>query len=138
MPSAGLHSQQGKIKLRDNDDDKNNICALKDQPNQRNFPATTALAKVPKEQSPPSPVKVKRESRVLLYASLVGVVLLVLCITAALIGLWHMNRAPGDKDYDASLFLRHLTSDYSVEEIRQITRNVILEEIPRILNEREG
>lgn len=141
MPSAGaIHSgntDQGKIKLRDNDDDKNNICAVKDQPhhlrrpqNNRNLAATP---NVPQHKSPEVKVKCGVKSRdCVVYLSLGGFIL-ILCSSALFIGLWygHMYRAMGtaEEAEAAAVFRRHLTSDYSVEEIRRITRSVIQEEL---------
>lgn len=131
MPSAGAiprsNAEPGKIKLRDNDNDKSNICAIKDQQYAHSPPGTAnAGHHAPK-------VKVKCKSRdCVIYLSLAGFILF-LCLSALFIGLWYghsMYRASSEEANIAAVFRRHLTSDDSVEEIRRITRSVIQEEMP--------
>lgn len=133
MPSAGAchlakeanphkHDQPGKIKLRDNDNDKNNICAIKDrlQQQQQHNRSPPAATNVP--QTLLSKVKVKCESRdYVVYLSLAGFILTV-CTTALFIGLWWWYYPPTplvDAD-SAVVFHRHLTSESSIQEIRRI------------------
>lgn len=137
MPSPGaLHqsnnAEQGKIKLRDNDGgDKNNICPIKDN---RSPPAA---ANLPQQQSSKAKVKCERRDCVA-YLSLAGVIF-ILCSSVLFIGLWYrasggaINSGFEDDDDAVTVFRRHLTSDYSVEEIRRITRSVILEEMPSLV-----
>lgn len=130
MPSAGvLRTEQGKIKLRDNDDDKNNICAIKD-PATANVPQPSPKVKVNCESSR------RRRRDCVVYLSVAGAVL-ILCSSVLFMGLW-WYRTTGGKDTRtgedlAAVFRRHLTSDDSVEQIRRITRSVILEEMPSLL-----
>lgn len=120
MPSASNSGRgPGKIKLQDNDDDKNNICAIKD-PKTR---SSCAAANVP------SKVKAKCESRALFAYLSVAALILILCPSVLFIGQLYRH-----KDDDVAAFRRHLTSEFAVEEIRRISRNVIQEELPGLFN----
>lgn len=120
MPSANnsIGRGMGKIKLQDNDDDKNNICAIKD-PQSRSSPATANV---------PSKVKGKCESRSFFAYLSVAAVILILCPSVLFIGRMYRH-----KD-DVAAFRRHLTSEFAVEEIQRISRNVIQEELRSLFN----
>lgn len=136
-----------QIKLPLNKNDKENIGAIKNpvlpQDSNRHANSTHHLQRFLGKV-----LKVKYESHGLFgYLSMLGVIL-ILCSSVLFIGLWSFRNSTNTKrasgcvfedraehvDDMSTVFHRHLTSASSVEEIRRITRNVLLEEMPRLLS----